>query len=301
VLGSIDRGVQPIDASASPRLPLSYPFNGVNTGHDHPSEGGVATAWIENVNTDEFEVCFHVAKPEGSVPAGEAGSGADLLSLRFNWMALDRMNPRLWYHALPFSAAGMATGGVWQLVKQQSDGTAAYRSCTQVTYDRNYGSQVPTVVATVAHSDRARIDWSSAVNPVHRPAAVAVVQSSSTGFTVCALETKTMYDPVDGWAEYTRSLPRDENGHAGCCKSCSSSKPCGQSCISQPSSCSKAPGTDLWCACDSATKDRLDESRVANAVAPAPRQDIKFQYVVWGSDARVANTYGTATVAGSVV
>ena len=155
---------------------------------------------MENVNTDAMEVCFHVAKPEGTVP--EEGAGMEgrsdeeskRLSLSFNWIAHDRPDPRLWFNKLPYSAAGSAKSSQWRLRKEQGDGQTIYSSCKNVQYDREY-TTAPTVVATVAHVDESLLDWSAAVTPVHRPAATAVVSSSTSGFRVCALEIKADGQP----------------------------------------------------------------------------------------------------------
>jgi len=201
VVGTIDRAVPASQASASPRLPLSYPFNGVQTDlHSEPGEGGVVTAWVENVNTDAMEVCFHVAKPEGTDPAAGAGmegrseEQSRKLSLNFNWIAHDRPDPRLWYNTLPYSAAGSATSSEWQLRKKQGDGQVIYSSCKNVQYNREY-TTAPTVIATAAHMNESLLDWSAAVTPVHRPAATAIVSSSTSGFRVCALEIKATGQP----------------------------------------------------------------------------------------------------------
>jgi len=193
VVGSIDRQIPAGRASRAPRLPVHYAYNGVggaDSGHTRPGESGVLAAWVERVDAASFEVCFHAAKPEAAA-AVELDDELDAaaMAVNFNWIAIEHENPALWYNeaALPYSAAGHAPGGTWDVSTHQTDGVTLYENCRAVPFRRSF-AVMPTLLVTANHAEGAKAadDWSS---PVHHPAALVVDKVTPKGFRVCALET----------------------------------------------------------------------------------------------------------------
>lgn len=190
VVGSLDRKIPASKASSSPRLPVHYAYNGVggpDSGHTRPGERGVLTAWIERVDAAAFEVCFHAAKPE-QAEAVELDDELDAtaMSVNFNWIAIEHANPSLWYNALPYSAAGHARSGAWDVSKAQTNGVTLYESCRIIDFRRKF-DVMPTLLVTANHAESSRsLDWSM---PVHHPAAIVVDKVSTISFRACVLET----------------------------------------------------------------------------------------------------------------
>lgn len=116
---------------------------------------------------------------------------------------------------------------------------------------------------------RHRQDWDDPVVTKWREQYGLVHPQQGTGY---AYENAERWNT---WPAYKPFLPE-----SGCCKTCTTGKPCGQSCIAADLTCHKEPGVHEWCACDKETADKLQfmKDHPRNVGKPVDYQGWPYTY-----------------------
>jgi hypothetical protein len=139
------------------------------------------TSWVENVNAEQFRVCFH---NEGQF-AAEQGAKP-----RYSWIAFEHANPSNWFaeDSLPYSMGGRVAAGAWSQYagtwhEASKFGMATWNACQTVEFGKTFAN-APTVLVTANHEDSASMDWSKS----HPETQTWVDAVSTSSFKVCATE-----------------------------------------------------------------------------------------------------------------
>jgi hypothetical protein len=140
------------------------------------------TSWVENVNAEQFRVCFH---NEGQLAAETSAKP------RYNWIAFEHANPSIWFaEEKPYSMGGRVAAGAWseyagsRKYASKFAGMAIWNACQTVEFGKTFAS-APTVLVTANHEDSTSLDWSNGPHPETQTWVDAV---STSSFKVCAME-----------------------------------------------------------------------------------------------------------------
>lgn len=139
------------------------------------------TSWVENVNAEQFRVCFH---NEGQFAAEQSAKP------RYSWIAFEHANPSNWFaeDSLPYSMGGRVAAGAWSQYagtwhEASKFGMATWNACQTVEFGKTFAN-APTVLVTANHEDSASMDWSKS----HPETQTWVDAVSTSSFKVCATE-----------------------------------------------------------------------------------------------------------------
>jgi len=140
------------------------------------------TSWVEDVNAQQFRVCFH---NEGQLAAAATAKP------HYNWIAFEHANPSNWFNeaSLPYSMGGRVAAGAWSKYagtwhEASKFGMGTWNACKTVEFGKSFTS-APTVLVTANHEDSMSMDWSHAPHPETQ---TWIDHVSTTSFKVCSTE-----------------------------------------------------------------------------------------------------------------
>jgi len=163
------------------------------------------THWIDNINTQQFRVCFReIQQTEGS-----------LAPFKFNWFAVEHRNPEL--HAtnhFGYAAAGtQASKGLWTEARPDKEGTA-FNACADIHFGEQFEfTHVPAVLVEGRHQ-KAGADFAASQSP----ATISYVDKVfADHFRVCSTallaygDNQKDEDLVWNWIAFERNGPTVPN------------------------------------------------------------------------------------------